>query len=149
MRLQLRILAPRRLERLCAADTIAEMTHKKDIQVGVIVVLQHEIVLGCEEGWTVSAFRLHEGRLNGALGLAQVPAISRPETFLDPVSDWLRHLRHADAAVRIFRSAYFVGPMHARYPAFAGELFGSGGKRVRHRMPNVGAAVAVEVDCRF
>src|SRR5208282_2437329 len=57
---KLRDLAPRRLERQRVADAIAEMADKPNIEIGEIVLLDDEIVLGGEEGRTVQAGRLQE-----------------------------------------------------------------------------------------
>ena len=44
---------------------------------------------------------------------------------------------------------YLVGPVQAALPALVGKLFCRRGKRVRYRIPDVGAAVAVEIDRIF
>ena len=61
----------------------------------------------------------------------------------------MRDVRHADGAIDILRRAHLVGPALAALPALAGELLGRRGERIRHRMPDVGAAVAVEIDGVF
>ena len=44
---------------------------------------------------------------------------------------------------------HLVGPVQAALPALAGKLLGRRGERVGHRIPDVGAAVAVEIDRVF
>ena len=43
------------------------------------------------------------------------------------------------------RQAHFVAPRLSRHPATVAELVGGGGECVRHRVPDVLAAVAVEI----
>jgi hypothetical protein len=58
-------------------------------------------------------------------------------------------LGNADGAVDIGRRVHLVGPAQAALPALVDELLGGGGERVGHRVPDVGAAVAVEIDGVF
>src|SRR5260370_290913 len=44
------------------------------------------------------------------------------------------------------RRAHFISPAHARLPPRVDELLRGGGERVRHRVPDVAAAIAVEID---
>ena len=70
----------------------------------------------------------------------------RHEACAQPFADRLRHLGHAHGAIDIGRRAHLIGPAHARLPALVDELLRGGGQRIRHRMPDVDAAVAVEID---
>ena len=70
----------------------------------------------------------------------------RHEARAQPFGDRLRHLGHAHGAIDVGRRAHLIGPAHARLPALVDELLRGGRQRIRHRMPDVDAAVAVEID---
>src|SRR5437879_1030389 len=68
------------------------------------------------------------------------------EARAQPFGDRLRHLRHAHGAIDIGGRLHLIGPAHTGLPALVDELLRGRGQRIRHRMPDVDPAVAVEID---
>ena len=146
-------LRPRRLERCRLrpriGDAVAQMADKQHVEIGEIVFLDDEIVLGGEERRAVEAGRLQQRSGLGALGGRKHAAIGRHEAALEPFADGQRVVRHADGAIDIGRRVHFVGPGQAALPAFVDQLLGRRGERIRHRIPDIGVAGAVEIDGVF
>ena len=60
--LELRVLAPRRLERPRIADAVAQVPDEQHVEIGEIVFLDHEVVVEREERRPVGPFRLQQRR---------------------------------------------------------------------------------------
>jgi cold shock CspA family protein/ribosome-associated translation inhibitor RaiA len=58
-------------------------------------------------------------------------------------------LGHANGAVHTLRRVHLISPARAALPTLADELLRCGGKRIRHRFPDILLAVAVEIDGIF
>src|SRR5262245_35577161 len=98
--LELRILAPRRLELAPAGYAVAQVADEQDIEIRKIIVLEDVIILRREEGRTVTAFRLQQRGVVVQLRRTELATIGRSESGLQPGADRLRHFGHADAAIR-------------------------------------------------
>ena len=132
-----------------SSDAVAQMADEQHVEIGEIVFLDGEIILGGEERRTVEAGRLQQRRGLGALRGRELAAIGRHEAALEPFADRQRVVRNADGAIDIGRRVHLVGPAHTALPALADQLLGRRGERIRHRIPDIGAAVAVEIDGVF
>src|SRR6476620_2704024 len=145
-RAQLRGGRPWRGERLRACHAVGEMADEQHIQVGEIIFLDDEVVLRGQEGRAVDALDLQQrGRLR-LLDRTELLAPHRHKTCAQPFGDRFRHLGHAHGAIDIGGRFHLVGPAHTRLPTLVDELLRSRRERVRHRMPDIDPAVAVEID---
>src|SRR3954447_7647182 len=137
---------PRRRERLRARHAVGEMADEQHVEIGEIVFLDDEVVLRGQEGRAVDAFGLQQrGRL-GLLGGSELLSTHRHKAFAQPLADRLRPRAHAGGAIALGGCLPLVTPARAALPPFVDELLRGGGQRIRHRMPDVDAAVAVEID---
>ena len=72
--------------------------------------------------------------------------MGRNEAGLEPFPDRADNLGDALRAVEAPRRTYLIGPAQARLPALVGQLLRRRSKRVRHGIPDVAPAIAVEID---
>ena len=73
-------------------------------------------------------------------------AAHRHKTVAQPFADRFCHLGHAQCTIDTGGRAHLIGPAQARLPALVDELLRGGGERIRHRIPDVAAAVTIEID---
>ena len=125
------------------------MADEQHVEIGEIIFLDDEIIFGDEERRAVKPGRLQQRRGLGALRRRERAAIGRHITALEPFADGKRVVRHAHGAIDIGRRMHLVGPAQAALPAFALQLLGGRRQRIRHRGPDIGMAVAVEIDGVF
>ena len=125
------------------------MADEQHVEIREIVVLEHEVVLRRQEGRAVAAFRLQQRRIERQFRRAQLAAVGGTKPSLIHSRDRLDDFGHADACSRHSPAHAPRWPSARRAPAFAGKLLGRRRKRIRHRAPDVDAAVAVEVDGVF
>src|SRR5947209_8008075 len=69
-----------------------------------------------------------------------MPALPSSLSLYSPIRVRARCMASTSAVRSSVESA------HAALPALVDELLGCGGERIRHRMPDVDAAVAIEID---
>src|ERR1700733_2560459 len=98
---QLRDLAPRRLERARIEHAVAQVTDKQHVEIGKIVLLEREIVVGREERGSVQSGRLHQRRLFRPFLGGNLPAIGGHEAALEPLPDFELVIGDADRAVDV------------------------------------------------
>src|SRR5262249_32469655 len=141
-----RALAPWRLEMTGIHDAITHMADEQHVKIREIVVLDDEIILWGQKCRSVDSSRLqHRGGFGEFIG-AHPPSICRNEARRQPLPDRSHHFGHSLSAIEALWGAHLVGPTPARLPTLVGELFGGRGESIGHRMPDVAATVAVEVD---
>src|SRR5262245_788554 len=120
--LELRALAPRRLEAARIADALAQMADEQRVKLGEVIVLDHVVVLERQESRAVGAFGQQERGRRAHLGERRPAPMRRHIAAHEPLAQRLGHFRHADGAIDIARRAHLVGPTHAALPALADEL---------------------------
>src|SRR5262245_16052025 len=122
--LELRVLAPGRLEAARIADALAQMADEQHIEIGEVIVLDHVVVLEREEGRAVAAFREQQRGWRAHLGERRPAPMRRHIAAHEPLAHRLRHFRHADRAIDVARRAHLVGPAQPALPTLADELRG-------------------------
>src|SRR5262249_52150183 len=138
---QLRVLAPWRFERARVADALAQMADEQHVEIGEIVFLDDVVILEREKGRSVGAVGQEQRRRLVELGRSGLAAICERKSLFEPFAEWARDLGHANGAVHTLRRAHLIGPARAALPTLADELLRGGGKRVRHRFPDILLAV--------
>jgi len=117
------------------------------VQVGKIIFLDDEVIFGGPE---TPGHRCHRAAAAMPAASVRFAPSCCPRTGTKPwrshSPDRFCHFRYADAAIDIRRRAHFISPAHARLPPLVDELLRGGGERVRQRVPDVAAAIAVEID---
>src|SRR5262245_52369722 len=103
---QLRVLAPRRLERPRIADALAQVPDEQHVEIGEIVFLDDVIVLEREERGPIGALGQQQRGGLVELGGGGLAPIGRRKALLEPFAERTRHLRHADGAVDALRRAH-------------------------------------------
>src|SRR6202043_1345470 len=99
-----------------------------------------------QERRPVDALGLQQrGRLR-LLGRAQLLPADRHKTFALPLADRFCHFGYPKRAIDIGRGAHLVSPAYVRLPTLVDELLRGGSERIRHRMPEVFAPIALQLD---
>src|SRR5205807_9202983 len=120
---QLRVLAPRPLERAGIADPVAQMPDEQHVEIGEIVFLDHVVVLEREEGRPVRALGKQQRGWLVELRRQRLAPIGERKALAEPLAERSRDLGNADGAVHpLRRQARLIGPMGAALPALAEEL---------------------------
>src|SRR5690606_22333851 len=129
-----------------AGDAVAQMADEQDIEIGIIVVLEHEVVLRREEGGPVAALRHEERRFFNEIDLAQLLSPYRRDAIPEPFAHRQLEAGLRLAAIDIVRNAHLMCPAAAALPTLVGELLAGRRERIRNRIPDVALAVPVEID---
>src|SRR5262245_56296378 len=120
--LELRALAPRRLEAARIADALAQMTDEQHIEIGEIIVLDHVVVLEREKGRAIGALWEKERGRRAHLGKRRPASMRRHIAAHEPFAHRLGHFRHTCGAIDVARRAHLIGPAQPALPALADEL---------------------------
>src|SRR5262245_16439044 len=119
---QLRVLAPRRLERARVADALAQMADEQHVEIGEIVFLDDVIILEREKRRSIGPLGQEQRCRLIELGRSGLAAIRERISLLEPCAERARDLGHADGAVDALRRVHLVGPARAALPTLADEL---------------------------
>src|SRR4029077_912373 len=123
---QLRVLAPRRLERTRVADALAQMADEQHVQIRKIVFLDDVVILEREKRRSVSALGQEQRRGLVELGRSGLAAICERKSLLEPFAERASDLGHANGAVHTLRRVHLVSPARSALPTLADELLRCG-----------------------
>ena len=138
-------VGPGRRESGAAGDAVAEIADEQRVEVGHVVALDDEEVLERQERGSVGAGRRQDEGLLVERISGNGPRARADDAELDPLAERLGVVGPFLQAGDILGQPHLVAPGLVRHPALGAQLVGGRPECVRHRVPDVLAAVAVEV----
>src|SRR6185437_8361494 len=137
------------LYRRVGGDHVGDMTDEKRVDVGIVIELQHREIVGGEERRTLQSRRQHEEGRILKLVLRERAIFHPHDAKLDPFGDGAGFVRPLLGAVEALGQRDLIAPGLPAVPALAMQRIAGRAERVRHRVPDVAPAVAVEIDGIF
>src|SRR5690606_23538810 len=130
-------------------DAVSRMADEQSVKVALVVILEAVEVRRDDEGRPETPGRHHQEAFSlefvGGKGLAAHPGDSHGGPFGDRTAT----VRPFECAGNAFRYPYLEPPVAPRPPSVSGKKIRDRGQRVGHRVPDIRAAIAVEIDGIF
>jgi hypothetical protein len=125
------------------------MADEERIKITLIVFLQHVKIRRDDEGRTVPAGRHQQKALLAEFRFGKGLAVDATNAHRRPVGDLLALVGTFQRTGDSRRHIDFKTPAAALLPTVIDQIVGDGGQDIRLGIPDVGAAVAVEIDRMF
>src|SRR4051794_4245881 len=133
-------------KRQWARHTVGKVPDEQHVKIREIVLLDDEVVLRGQECRAIDSLGLQQrGRLR-PFGGTQPFTAHRRIARSQPFADRFGYLRHSGRAIDARGRFDLIGPAQPALPTLVRQLLCGRAQRIRHRMPEIDLAIAVEID---